>query len=84
MTKEDLKAKTIQLLRTYIEEMVEKIDYAIASGKMDIEGAENNFALPRTLAVALLKDEYIRYEKWLIQVHGNRARKEVENIRIWL
>lgn len=56
MKKEDLKARTKEVIENAVEHIVNKIDHAINSGAMDVDGAEDNYLLPKMLAKALLRD----------------------------
>jgi len=76
MTNTQLKSKVKAMLRedkVFIETLIDK---AIKSGCMDIEGAENNYILPKTLLCAIY-NEMSRQRK----PHGTEERKQVENIQ---
>ena len=84
MKKSDLKKRTRQILRNNYKEMLDKIDRAILSGSMNIDGAADNYELPRKLAVAILKDAYTSNEGWAIEVKGKKVKREINNIYIQL
>ena len=77
MTKFQLKQKINLCLKqdkAHIERLINK---AIDSGCMDIEGAENNFLLPKIILTAIYKEMSRQYSP----MDGNKeAKKEVENI----
>lgn len=75
MTKEQLKAKTLEMIEEGQKRIIADIDRAIASGSMDIEGAEDGYGLPRILYTALLENEKMRW-----QCEADIWKKEVENI----
>ena len=54
------------------------------SGAINIKEAEDNYYLPRVLAIALLKNICEKNLHWLIETHGMKAKKEVENINIMI
>ncbi len=56
MEREVLKQRTEEVLDNVFKELKGKIDHTIMSGCMDVEGAEDNYFLPKALAVALLKE----------------------------
>ena len=56
MKKEDLKARTREVIEDAVERIVNKIDHSINSGAMDVEGADDDYLLPKMLAKALLRD----------------------------
>ena len=84
MKRSDLKKRTKEILKANYMEMVKKIDHAIMSGSMNIDGAEDNYALPRILSIAILKDAYQSNESWAINVKGKRVKREINNIYIQL
>lgn len=57
MTKEKLIERTTELINQAHRNMLDNIEQAIASGSMNIEGAEDNYILPKALFLALLKEE---------------------------
>ena len=56
MEKDILKQRTEEILDNIINELKEKIDHVINSGCMDVDGAEDNYFLPKALASALLRE----------------------------
>ncbi len=75
MTKNQLKAKTKEMLRSDLKEAYKLIDKAIVSGCMDIEGADNNYLLPKVLLNAIYK-QHIWQRKPL---HKDET-KQIDNI----
>ncbi len=84
MTRKQLRAKTRELLRQTAHQIDRGIEKAIMSGSMNIEDAKDDYYLPRLLMTALLKNEYEKNQHWLVEVHGVKAKKEVNNIEIML
>ena len=66
MTREQLLSKVKQCIKADKALMEKLIDKAINSGRMDIEGAENNFLLPKSLLSAIYKEmsrQYLPFDK---------------------
>ena len=57
MKKEDLIARTTELVNQAHRSMLDNITLAIESGAMNIEEAKDNYLLPKALFLALLKEE---------------------------
>lgn len=81
MTHTQLKTKIKECLKTDKALIDRLIDKEIKSGCMDIEGAENNFILPKKVLTAIYREMSRQYSPmdW-----SKEAKKEVENIYIHL
>jgi len=77
MTTKQLKSKVMACIRNDKALIEKKIEKAIKSGCMDIDGAENNFILPKRLLSAIYKEMSFQYFPLSDQ---KEAKKEVENI----
>jgi len=81
MTKTQLKSKVKEMIRTdkaYIEKLIDK---AIKSGCMDIDGAENNYTLPKNLLTAIYREMSRQY----MPLNSDKLKhKEVDNIFLHL
>lgn len=62
MTENSLIEKTNELIDECCQMMRDKITDAIKSGAMNIEAAEDNYILPKTLLCALLKEAHNQFE----------------------
>jgi paraquat-inducible protein B len=61
MTKAQLKSKVKELIKSDKDFILNKIEKAINSGCMDIDGAENNYQLPKNLLSAIYRDMSRQY-----------------------
>ena len=56
MTKKQLRKKVRSLINMTAKEMRYNLELAMLSGAVDIKSAENNYVLPKTILIALLKE----------------------------
>ena len=79
MTKTELKKKTNEIIKDAVKGMRKNMDKAISSGSMDIKGAVDDYILPRSLLIALLKEE-IHQSDCMGSVHEKKIKMESQNI----
>jgi len=75
MTKQQLIEKVNDCLNSDKAHIQKSIEKAIASGCMDIEGAEDNFILPKDLLCAVYREMM-----WQYSPSDNQDRKRKRNI----
>jgi len=62
MTKTELRKKTNKLISDAVSGMRKNMEKAISSGSMNIEEADDNYILPRSLVIALLQEEINQFD----------------------
>jgi hypothetical protein len=77
MTKKQLIKKVNDCLKSDKKLIQDKIQKAINSGCMDIEGAEDNYVLPKYLISAIYREMSRQYTP---PYGGRKAQKEINNI----
>jgi len=77
MTNAQFKKKVKDCMKSDKAHIDRLIDKAIASGCMDISGAEDNYILPKALITAIYREMSRQYHPL---DHMKAAKKEVENI----
>lgn len=77
MTQEELKFKVNECIQSDVELIQRLIDKAISSGCMDIEGAEDNYKLPKHLLTAIYREMSRQYEQPYLT---RKDKKDIDNI----
>jgi len=81
MTKEKLQQTVTELIESDKEFIQKLIEKAISSGCMDIEGAPDNYLLPKNLLTAIYREMSRQYAP----LHQTRAQKKtIDNIYVHL
>lgn len=84
--REKIKQLVVDMLNDSHDNMIKKIDKALDSGCLDIEGweADNSpMILPKCVVTAILKNESQQYEAKGTSFE-KRVKKEVSNIRLFI
>jgi hypothetical protein len=84
--KEQIKELVIDMLNESHETMIKKVDKALDSGAVDIEGwdlSNGPMILPKCIVTAILQQESTQYDGTGTGFE-RRVRKEVKNIRYFI
>lgn len=79
MTKKELRKKTRQLIQDSAQWMRRDIERVLLSGAVDYANAENNYVLPKTIMLALLKEQMRNYDGKGTS-YEKQIKKDAENI----
>ena len=76
MNRTQLRKRTNSIISHATKAMRKNIEKAIRSGSMDIEGAEDNLVLPKSLMIALLKEEIRQHTPPYNDKLGKQVKKD--------
>ena len=79
MTEKQLRAKLSECLKNDKEMIPQLIDRVIKSGCLNIEDAENNFILPKSMLCAIYKEMAYQYEPF-----SKEGKENVKNILLFI
>ena len=79
MTKTQLRNYTNKLISEAVKGIRKNMEKAIASGSMNIQEAEDNYILPRSLLIALLNEEINQFD-CSGTCYEKQVKKEAKNI----
>lgn len=80
MTKKQARKKTRALIRDCAADMRRNLEKALSSGAINLSEYEENWLLPKTILLALLKEQYREFSPDFSGTMGRQVKKESENI----